>query len=452
MATLGQRLKAIAEEHQRVSSSSSGAQASLSENLQRIWLLGPKRCGPNFLLLPPPPPGISIVNNTKMAVVGSGNAATAAAPSLFEVPPQQVVKMAKQHPGRAPSAASWVPLTSAGDADSTGQETGATESHIVHVNLQLGTPLVSQRLGLVNSTCENEEEAEKTVVEPPQEIIMNGAGDVQAAAEHLARHLDALTFSNGDAQDNTNNSTESRSSTNSELAKYVQHSVQAGVVAGFEMATAAGPLCDEPMWGLSFHIEARLNLNPTSSVSTEKHKSEVLQLLEDVYGPFSGQVTSATRQAVRKAVLEAGPRLAEAAFLCEVTTSSEGLSAVYAVLGRRRSRVLREEMREGSDLFTIHAYLPAEASFGFADELRRRSSGAASASLMLSHWERLGVDPFFVPLTEEEREEFGEEGQGVGVPNLAKRLIDSVRKRKGLAVEQKVVESATRQRTLARKV
>lgn len=51
----------------------------------------------------------------------------------------------------------------------------------------------------------------------------------------------------------------------------------------------------------------------------------------------------------------------------------------------------QEEMREGSDLFTVHAYLPAEASFGFADELRRRSSGAATASLMLSHWERLQV-------------------------------------------------------------
>ena len=75
----------------------------------------------------------------------------------------------------------------------------------------------------------------------------------------------------------------------------------------------------------------------------------------------------------------------------QVTTSSEGLSAVYAVLGRRRARILREEMREGSDLFSIHAYLPAEASFGFADELRRRSSGAATASLMLSHWERLQV-------------------------------------------------------------
>lgn len=100
----------------------------------------------------------------------------------------------------------------------------------------------------------------------------------------------------------------------------------------------------------------------------------------------------------------------------------------------------------------MHAYLPAEASFGFVDELRRRSSGAASASLMLSHWERLELDPFFVPTTEEEREEFGEEGQGVGAANLAKRLIDSVRRRKGLPVEEKVVESATKQRTRARKV
>ena len=42
-----------------------------------------------------------------------------------------------------------------------------------------------------------------------------------------------------------------------------------------------------------------------------------------------------------------------------------------------------------------------------------------------------------MPVTEEEREEFGEEGQGVGAPNLARRLIDAVRRRKGLAVEEK---------------
>ena len=33
--------------------------------------------------------------------------------------------------------------------------------------------------------------------------------------------------------------------------------------------------------------------------------------------------------------------------------------------------------------------LPAEASFGFVNEMRARSSGGASVSLLLSHWERL---------------------------------------------------------------
>lgn len=52
-----------------------------------------------------------------------------------------------------------------------------------------------------------------------------------------------------------------------------------------------------------------------------------VRLAEDVYGPFSGQVTSAARQALRRAVLEADPRLAEALFLCEVscTTTHSGL-------------------------------------------------------------------------------------------------------------------------------
>lgn len=58
--------------------------------------------------------------------------------------------------------------------------------------------------------------------------------------------------------------------------------------------------------------------------------------------------------------------------LCSYVCCGAG---VYAVLGRRRARVVREEMREGSDLFSIHAYLPAQASFGFANDMRRQSSG-----------------------------------------------------------------------------
>jgi ribosome assembly protein 1 len=75
-----------------------------------------------------------------------------------------------------------------------------------------------------------------------------------------------------------------------------------------------------------------------------------------------------------------------------MAASTSFCAGTYAVLGQRRARILREELREGSNLFSIHAFLPAEASFGFVDDMRRRSSGAASASLMLSHWERLQVN------------------------------------------------------------
>ena len=49
-------------------------------------------------------------------------------------------------------------------------------------------------------------------------------------------------------------------------------------------------------------------------------------LQEDIFGPISGQVTSVARQLFRRALMEADPRLVEAMFLCEVSTSSDGLS------------------------------------------------------------------------------------------------------------------------------
>lgn len=45
--------------------------------------------------------------------------------------------------------------------------------------------------------------------------------------------------------------------------------------------------------------------------------------------------------ACRRAVLEADPRLVEALYLCQVQAAAEALSGVYAVLGRRRARILQ---------------------------------------------------------------------------------------------------------------
>lgn len=60
---------------------------------------------------------------------------------------------------------------------------------------------------------------------------------------------------------------------------------------------------------------------------------------------------------------------------------------VYGVLGKREGRVLHEEMKEGTDMFIIKAVLPVAESFGFADEIRKRTSGLASPQLVFSHWE-----------------------------------------------------------------
>ncbi|KAM4084065.1 hypothetical protein ACB094_08G103700 [Castanea mollissima] len=229
------------------------------------------------------------------------------------------------------------------------------------------------------------------------------------------------------------------------LSMEAEH-LESSVVTGFQLATASGPLCDEPMWGLAFVVEAYIS--PFMGQANESETSHQQQA--EQYGIFTGQVITAVKDACRAIVLQKKSRLVEAMYFCELNTPPEYLGPMYAVLGRRRARVSKEIMQEGSPLFTVHAYVPVSESIGFADELRRWTSGAASVLLVLSHWEELPQDPFFVPKTEEEIEEFGD-GSSVP-PNTARKLIDSVRRRKGLPVEEKVVQHATKQRTLARKV
>jgi len=60
---------------------------------------------------------------------------------------------------------------------------------------------------------------------------------------------------------------------------------------------------------------------------------------------------------------------------------------MYAVIGRRSGRVVSDELREGSSIFNVTAVMPVVESFGFADEIRKRTSGLASPQLHFSHWE-----------------------------------------------------------------
>ena len=104
---------------------------------------------------------------------------------------------------------------------------------------------------------------------------------------------------------------------------------------------------------------------------------------------------------------------------------------MYAVVTRRRGRILAETVQEGTPFFTVTAVLPVAESFGFSDEMRKRTSGAAAPQLRFAGFEPLDEDPFWVPNTEDELEDLGELADK---ENVAKRYVDAVRRRKGLVV------------------
>eukprot|EP00878_Enallax_costatus_P032026 GHUV01035117.1.p2 GENE.GHUV01035117.1~~GHUV01035117.1.p2 ORF type:complete len:115 (-),score=22.67 GHUV01035117.1:985-1329(-) len=62
---------------------------------------------------------------------------------------------------------------------------------------------------------------------------------------------------------------------------------------------------------------------------------------------------TAVSSACRRAVLEADPRLVEALYLCQVQAAAEALSGVYAVLNRRRAKVLLVRELVGAALVSL---------------------------------------------------------------------------------------------------
>ncbi|CAK8676885.1 unnamed protein product [Clavelina lepadiformis] len=258
------------------------------------------------------------------------------------------------------------------------------------------------------------------------------------------------------------------------------------IVSGFQLATLSGPLCEEPLYGVCFIVEewnyASGNGNTITNAAEDgtsgeensrnashftddtqrkvgekyvkfsdnvltEHSENNIKLGRQLYGPLSGQLISTCKEACRRAFQAQPQRLMAAMYTCNIQATAEVLGKVYAVLGRREGRVLSEDLKDGSDTFIIEATLPVAESFGFADEIRKRTSGLASPQLVFSHWEIVASDPFWVPTTEEEFQHFGEKAD---FENQAAKYMNSVRRRKGLFVEEKTVEHAEKQRTLSK--
>ena len=226
---------------------------------------------------------------------------------------------------------------------------------------------------------------------------------------------------------------------------------RASVTSGFHLAASQGPLCHEPMQDVRFVIHTIVE-EEDDDEEKEDEEQEKKNKKEDVYGPYAGQIVSAVRKACFESFLQAEPRIMEPWFRCVLQTMDTTLGKAYSVISRRRGKVLSEDMIEGTAIFVIESHIPVAESFGFASELRKSTSGAVmNPQLEFLCFKLLDVDPFFQPKTLEEREEHGEIVHGGQMVNLARNYIDSVRKRKGLFVSEKVVVSAEKQRTRSKK-
>lgn len=220
---------------------------------------------------------------------------------------------------------------------------------------------------------------------------------------------------------------------NEELKKY-----QSSILTGFQVVTEKGPLANEPMHGVAFILETFELLHLPEG---EEEKCVAT-------GIIANQLISLSRTAFEAAFLFWSPRLMLAVYRCSIQTTAEMLGKVYSALGRRHGKVVSEDYHEGTGFFTVNARLPVVESFGFADDLRGRTAGVAIPQLVFAGFETLLEDPYWVPCTEEEFEEYGYKGSEH--ENLAMKYLVMIRERKGLFIERKIVQFAEKQRTLRR--
>ena len=224
------------------------------------------------------------------------------------------------------------------------------------------------------------------------------------------------------------------------------------LIGGFQSGCTSGPLCEEPVRGVLVVLEG------VEIAMYERRKKTGTEDDFNTAKPMTGgMVVAALRTGIRTALLTRPARLMEGYLRLTLHSSLTGLGPLYEVLSRRRGKVLADTMVEGTDLISIEATLPQSESFGLTSELMKKSSGDVTApELVFSHWEMLEEDPFWIPTSLEEREDYGEivmNGDiSTGVANNALKFIRLVRNRKGLIVDShKIVVAAEKQRTLARK-
>ena len=182
----------------------------------------------------------------------------------------------------------------------------------------------------------------------------------------------------------------------------------------------------------------------TTTKSDNKTKT---QKSSSTYGPFLGQIMSTIKEICRKSFLSGEPRLIEPLYLCIFQINQENVGKIHSVVSKRRGEIINEIPSDENIKCTIEAIVPVAESFGFVEEIRKKSSGLANPMLRFFKWKIIDVDPFDIP-SEEDIINFG---VNVDSPNIAKAYINKIRQRKGLVTDEKIVKGADKQKNLAKK-
>ncbi|MYL81663.1 elongation factor G [Desulfovibrio aerotolerans] len=92
-------------------------------------------------------------------------------------------------------------------------------------------------------------------------------------------------------------------------------------------------------------------------------------------------------QCFKEAVSKASPVLLEPIMAVEVVTPDEYMGDIMGDLNGRRGRIARMESRGTAQVITAH--VPLSAMFGYATDLRSKSQGRATFTMIFDHYEKV---------------------------------------------------------------
>lgn len=280
--------------------------------LLRAWLLGPKWVGPNLLLASEP----DLKEHN-----GFGGSTSS---SLFDIPTSQVVKAGKLVGGHSVDRGGYHPPESTGSTqnghaapageagvnasdDAAHQHQGDVGLSGRFVDVPLGNHAAAGLLRLdacAQDACMHAQPGDHNLgVGTATEGRLGSSGQLSGLTDSSLATTDAAVRIRSAPKAGSkagsvyagSDASLGRKMWSTGPWQHIRGSIESGTVAGFQRAAAAGPMCDEPLWGVVFELEVRLNLPAQESTAhqgglVDDFGLSAIDLQEDVYGPFSGQV------------------------------------------------------------------------------------------------------------------------------------------------------------------